>query len=218
MTEEELQGDTSAAEAVYHPGAGCEADLGDDPGLQRVWEACQDEQITDVQGRLSKCIAFWEHELKATLPILECIRRGYKLPLLSVPGLYYHGNAKSAVESAEFVSATVGELLENRCIRMVDERPHVCSPLSVVKNREGKKRLVLNLRYLNQFLLKEKFKYEDLRAAMLLFKKGDYLFTFDLKSGYHHVDIHEKHWTYLGLSGKPMKNHNTMCLQFCRLG
>ena len=34
--------------------------------------------------------------------------------------------------------------------------------------------------------------------AMLLFKSGDYAFTFDLKSGYHHVYIHEKHWTYLG--------------------
>ena len=33
---------------------------------------------------------------------------------------------------------------------------------------------------------------------MLLFKREDYLFTFDLKSGYHHVDVHEKHWTYLG--------------------
>ena len=25
--------------------------------------------------------------------------------------------------------------------------------------------------------------------AMLLFEKGDFLFSFDLKSGYHHVDI-----------------------------
>ena len=27
-------------------------------------------------------------------------------------------------------------------------------------------------------------------------KKGDYVFTFDLKSGYHHVDIHQEHWKY----------------------
>ena len=34
--------------------------------------------------------------------------------------------------------------------------------------------------------------------AMLLFKRGDYAFTFDLKSGNHYVDVYEKHWTYLG--------------------
>ena len=48
---------------------------------------------------------------------------------------------------------------------------------------------MLNLRHLNKFLLIEKFKYEDLRLALLMFRKGDYAFTFDLKSGYHHVDI-----------------------------
>ena len=35
---------------------------------------------------------------------------------------------------------------------------------------------------------------------MLLFEKGDYLFSFDLKSGYHHVDIAEVHQKYLGFS------------------
>ena len=33
---------------------------------------------------------------------------------------------------------------------------------------------------------------------LLLFEKVDYLFTFDLKSGYHHVDIAEEHYKYLG--------------------
>ena len=74
----------------------------------------------------------------------------------------------------------------------------MCSLLSVVSNSQGKKRLVLNLCYINQFLLKEIFKYEDLRAAMLMFKKVDYMFTFNLKSGYHHIDIYERHQQYLG--------------------
>ena len=35
---------------------------------------------------------------------------------------------------------------------------------------------------------------------MLLFEKGDFLFSFDLKSGYHHIDIAEAHFKYLGVS------------------
>jgi len=48
--------------------------------------------------------------------------------------------------------------------------------------------------------LKDKFKYEDLRKAMQMLELGDYVFTFDLKSGYHHVDINQQHWDYLGSS------------------
>ena len=35
---------------------------------------------------------------------------------------------------------------------------------------------------------------------MQLFEKGDYLFPFDLKAGYHHVDIADIHWKYLGFA------------------
>ena len=32
----------------------------------------------------------------------------------------------------------------------------------------------------------------------LVFEANDFLFNFDLKSGYHHVDIHPEHFKYLG--------------------
>ena len=35
---------------------------------------------------------------------------------------------------------------------------------------------------------------------MLLFDKRDYMFSFDLKSGYHHIDIAKVHHKYLGFS------------------
>ena len=76
----------------------------------------------------------------------------------------------------------------------------MCSPLSVVENAKGKPRLVLDLRYVNQFLPERKFKYEGLNLVPQMFEKGEYFFTFDLKSGYHHVDIHVDFWAYLGFS------------------
>jgi len=68
----------------------------------------------------------------------------------------------------------------------------------VVANSQGKRSLVLNLRYLNQFLHVVSFKYEDLRIAALMFDHAEYLFKFDLKSGYHHVDIWPEHYKFLG--------------------
>ena len=60
-----------------------------------------------------------------------------------------------------FVNEAVAELLANPCVKWVIEKPYICSPLAVAVNAEGKLCLVLNLRYLNQFLSQMKFKYED---------------------------------------------------------
>ena len=163
------------------------------------WEVEQGEaQVVDVQGRLKKCLSFWENELDPAPWIISCIREGYKLPLRSLPDKFSMPNQHSALNHREFVTQALEELERNRCIIRTQEPPHVCSPLSVASNRQGKLRLVLNLRYLNKFLWVDKFKYEDMCTAMLMFQKNDYLFSFDLKSGYHHVDIYEPHWQFLG--------------------
>ena len=105
---------------------------------------------------------------------MDCIKEGYKLPLRSIPDRLYKPSQASVLEHKDFVSQALQELEVNRCIIRVPACPHICSPLSVVANAQGKLCLVLNLRYLNQFLWKDKFKYEDVRRAMLLFNKGNY--------------------------------------------
>jgi len=75
-----------------------------------------------------------------------------------------------------------------------------CYMQSLVCGGQPQRQAETSVRYLNQFLHKDHFKYEDLRIAMLMFEKDDYLIKFDLKSGYHHLDIFEVHQTYLGFS------------------
>ena len=45
-------------------------------------------------------------------------------------------------------------------------------------------------------------KYKGLRVAALMFERNEYLFKFDLKSGYHHVDIHPECYKFLGEGGR----------------
>ena len=173
----------------------------EDLDFGRFWELEQGSgQIMDVQGRLKAKSKFWEEVLEAPLPVREWVAEGYKLPFLSIPPSYCRANQRSALENTSFVSSAIAELLSNRCVKEIDYKPHICSPLSVVANSTGKLRLVLNLRYLNQYLLRDKFKYEDLRIAMQMFEPEDYMFTFDLKAGYHHVDVYKQHWDYLGFA------------------
>jgi len=96
--------------------------------------------------------------LKAPLAVLECISEGYRLPLLSISPQYARGNQRSALLNDSFVLSAITDLLANRCVQRVSYKRHICSPLSVVANSAGKLRLVVNLRYFNQFLLKDRFK------------------------------------------------------------
>ena len=79
--------------------------------------------------------------------------------------------------------------------------PRVVNPLSESVQANGKKRLILDLRYVNKFLRKMHVKYEDWKRAMSYFARGAYMCSFELKSGYHHVEIFEGHQTYLGFPG-----------------
>ena len=47
---------------------------------------------------------------------------------------------------------------------------------------------------------KQSVRYEDIRTVFDLFQSGYFFFTFDLKSGYHHIEIFPDHRQYLGFS------------------
>ena len=80
------------------------------------------------------------------------------------------------------------------------KRPKVVNPLTVAFGKTGKERLVLDCRHINEYLVQYRFKYEDINVAMLMFDKGFYLFSYDLKGAYHHIMIKNDMRTYLGFS------------------
>ena len=75
--------------------------------------------------------------------------------------------------------------------------PFCCNPLTVAIGG-SKLRLVLDIRHVNQFIAKKTFRYEDLYTLAEMFEQNNYFFTFDLKSGYHHIAMHPASIKYLG--------------------
>ena len=95
------------------------------------------------------------------------------------------------------------DLLANKLVKETNNISHVVSPLSVVENSAGKRRLILDLRYLNKHIYTHKVKFDDWKCFQNFFNAGaKFMFKFDLKSGYHHKDINETFQTYLGFSWK----------------
>ena len=159
-----------------------------------------------VRGRLKSHFSAWE-EIGSPSSVLSVITEGYKLPLLTIPESCILSNNKSAIDNACFVTKALEDLIAANCISIVHSPPWVVNPLTVSVRAEGKKRLVLDLRHVNPHLFKYKFKCEDISTAQQLLGEGYYLYTFDIKSAYHHVEIFDSHRTYLGFQwpyqGKP---------------
>ena len=160
------------------------------------------------KGNLKKHIQFW-YEIGAPQFILNIIRDGYKLPFKYIPKQNVLKNNRSAEKHSEFVNEALAELLKSGRIIESKIRPHAVNPLSVSVQATGKKRLILDLRYINKYLKKFKVKYEDWKIGIAYFERSAYMFSFDLKSGYHHVEIHPEHQTYLGFAWKSTETKET---------
>ena len=79
-------------------------------------------------------------------------------------------------------------------------KPTIVNPLSVAFSSAGKPRLILDLRFVNNHLIKEHIKFDNWRVFEQFVAPSGYLFKFDLRKGYHHVDIFPDHQLFLGFS------------------
>ena len=156
------------------------------------------EGSAGVKGRLKRCFSYWESTIGASRFVLDVISEGYKLPFVRFPDKCYLGNNRSAERHPQFVEEAISKLLLNNCIQEHRQPPFCVNPLSVA---EGKKlRLVIDLRHVNPCLFKHSFKYEDLHCLSKVFEQNFWFFTWDLESGYHHVDIYCDHQKFLGFA------------------
>ena len=151
-----------------------------------------------MKGRLQSSFNFWVETLDAPDFVLDMIRRGYRLPFAEYPSQCFLKNNRSALQHSEFVADAISELLSNGCIVEHEFPPYCVNPLTVAVGK--KLRLVIDLRHVNNYLVKPIFKYEDLRSLSQVLDEGHWFFSWDLKSGYHHVDICLDHQKYLGFA------------------
>ena len=150
-------------------------------------------------GRLKSHMDKWR-EATNSIYIRSIIENGYKLPLKKVPDSMLLRNNKSARMNISFVQEEIERLEKKKIISEKATRPYIVNPLTVAYNKKGKARLVLDCRHINEFLHEFKVKFEDIKIAEQTFDENSYLFTFDLKGAYHHIDIFEGHRTFLGFS------------------
>lgn len=164
-------------------------------------EFCENSKSVTVKGRLRSHIEFWK-SIGAPQFILNTLSGGYIIPFLTTPSRAHFHNNKSAIEHCDFVQAAIIELVKLGSVVECVSAPTVVNPLSVSTQSSGKKRLILDLRYPNQFVKKCRVKFEDAKSMLTLLSDcpQNWLFAFDIKSGYHHIDIFPDDQQFLGFS------------------
>ena len=127
-----------------------------------------------VKGRLKQHFEFWQ-KIGSPHFILTVIREGYRLPFMQSPPCKDLSNNRSAFMHADFVLEAISELIMSGRVLEVSLLPHVINPLSVSVQTSGKKRLILDLRYVDQYIKTRKIKYEDWKVALSYFQKGAFI-------------------------------------------
>ena len=106
------------------------------------------------------------------------MRDGYKIPFIALPPPKVSSNNASALNDTYFVLEAISDLLRTKRVEILDRQPDIVNPLSVSVQPSGKKRLMLDLRHVNSYVFKRKFRCEDIAVAIQIFSKGCYLFKF----------------------------------------
>ena len=98
----------------------------------------------------------------------------------------------------ELVSSEVNEMLKKGAIKEIDnENCKFLSNIFLVPKKNGQLRPVINLKFLNKFVVYEKFKQETIKTVLDLIQENDYFCSIDLKDAYWSLPLSDKSQEYV---------------------
>ena len=162
------------------------------------YENSTDNVEISVVGRLKDGLKFMKN-IGISPYISDVLEFGYRIPLRLIPESKHLRNNASSRAHPDFVRKSIDKLIFDGAVEECSEPPKIVNPLTVV-DRNGKLRLVLDLRYVNEYVVKRKVSFESINLVMNYIKKDGFGVSFDLKSGYHHIQIHPLQHTLLGFA------------------
>ena len=156
-----------------------------------------------MAGRFRQGLAFWNAIIspRADRQVVAWISEGVRLDWneRGAARSAYFRNQQSAFDNAEFVTEQLSEMLAVGAIIKTKGPSKVTSPLGVNTRRNGKKRLIVDLRHVNQHLIVPKFRMDSLSDLTDLADPGDWMTSIDLAQSYYHPEMHPQATKYLGV-------------------
>ena len=155
-----------------------------------------------MQNRLGDRAQFWRG-LGASDMVMDWVENGFMAWFGEEVPHMTKANQDSCFEPRahfDFISASMEALVARGVVGVWDRNwgePRVTSPLKVVPKKGNKFRLILDLSRLNKYLTFPRFRYDSITKVPELFESGDYMFAWDAKDGYWHVNLHVDMWQFM---------------------
>jgi len=130
--------------------------------------------------------------------VLRWVTQGLRLRFRTLPRPYTGRAIPIKDDDRLWVEEEIQENLLRGSWQQLQHKPAYCAAAFIVRNSMNKRRVVIDLRYINAHLPDRPVRYENLRSFRNSIQKGMYMISLDLKSGYHHVGLHPSARQYLG--------------------
>ena len=144
-----------------------------------------------------RCCEAWR-EARAPPQVLRVVQSGLRLRFARNPKPYMGKAIPVHTEDRVWLQEEVRKNLERGSWERLGQQPAFCAPAFIVTNAVGKRRVVVDLRYINSCLPQRSVRYETLRSFRSSIRPSMRLLSLDLESGYHHVGVHPTSRRYLG--------------------
>ena len=119
--------------------------------------------------------------------VLTWITQSVKLQFTSEPPRCKIPNKQFNDRDTAFINQEIAHLVSIGAVKRVNYIPHCVSPLGVVPKKNNKKRLICDLRHVNEHVYTPYFKNENIESVAPNIKYGDRCVQFDLNNGYFHI-------------------------------
>lgn len=139
------------------------------------------------------------NKIGAPQVIKSWIKHGVPLVFTdTTPDSFEFYNPHMNKKERSFVRGEIRALLRRGAIRQVNNKPFCVSPIKCVPKKNGKFRLITDLRELNSCILHAKFQLEGINTVAEFIDSKDSMITIDLENGFQHVPVADVFWQYLG--------------------
>ena len=143
---------------------------------------------------LSKASGTWKEFCPNPL-VNNWVAQGAQIPFKSRPPTFHQKNYNLTPEHETYITAEISKLLQAGTIKETSSTYNT-SPLGVVPKKNGKLRMILDLRRLNSFVSTPRFAMEDIRKVRPLLQAGDWMTSIDLKDASIKTEQYKAKYTF----------------------
>ena len=153
-----------------------------------------------VGGNFRNHIDKWK--VIADETVFKWISSGVELDFKTLPAPFVNKQRSFSPKETSFIDEEIAKLICTGCIQEVQDRPAFLSQIFTVPKANGKLRLVIDLRIINEHIHLKKFVYEDINTVLDVVKPKDSLITLDIKNSFFHIPLNNKYYKYVSFTWK----------------